>query len=234
MNTLKSIAEEIAHDMGMPYNHTMIEKLKQKIVSARAMILKRSANKRSIPDFFYQGICDELECKPIIECCHVSERASKHLPKALRTKQEIPKPLRISYNPFNQVSPIDITGTYATAFANFQYVEPQRIEFLASGKFFNAVTYYTYINDRVIILNYPNNSLKFIYIKGLFEDPSKLKAINDCKSGKPCFDDDEEEFPIPSDLIYDMKSVIYKELNIQRPFDDEEITIDANNKNNPQ
>jgi hypothetical protein len=75
-------------------------------------------------------------------------------------------------------------------------VEPHMVEYLPYDKYTKQQKKAYMIEDYLYIYN--GDGLKFINVRGVFEDPEEV-ALFDC-DGSDCYDDDSE-FPIPMDMV---------------------------------
>ena len=72
------------------------------------------------------------------------------------------------------------------------------VKFLSYDKY-TKKNYKAYmIEDYLYIYN--ADGLKYINVRGVFENPNEVEKFKDC-SGSDCYDDDNGEFPIPMDML---------------------------------
>ena len=196
MATLNGIAENIAYAMGEQFNDTFKQSIKDSIIDYRAMLIRQDLdnNPLSYTDYL-QSFCIELELVNKSECSLMILRE-----QILRSKQKIPKPLRIKNNGrinFKFVGAIDRSTilTFATA---------QELKYLGYLSFQEGVIYYTIQNGYLFILN--NLKLCKLLIEEIIADP---RTIDDCEY--PTTFPDDIDFPIPEDMIVKIKELIKRQ-----------------------
>ena len=110
-----------------------------------------------------------------------------------RTKAIIPKTVR--YNFEEAITYVgDITGRGTIPFIN-----NNMIQFLGYDKYTNDKMKAYMINDYIYIHN--ANRLKWINVRGVFQNPEELSNYTDCISGAACYDDSASDYPIPYDMV---------------------------------
>lgn len=215
MTTLNILSESIAHILGDQFNIVLRENIKNSIVDLRAKFIRQDLDRNflSYTDYL-QPICLELEeidrsyCPDFPTGCTI-----------LRSKQKIAKPLRSKQNgriSFNFVGSIDkkITFTFATL---------QELDILYTLPYQDDVIYYTYQDNRIFVLN--NLKQCKIIVEEIVADP---REIEDCSN--PSIFKDNRKFPLPEDMIDDIKRAIIqlfrkpvqdgKEINIEKDVKD--------------
>jgi len=209
MATLNGIAENIAYALGEQFNDTLRQSIKDSIVDYRAMLIRQDLdnNPLSYTDYL-QSFCIELETVNKSECDGLQVKES-----ILKSKQKIPKPLRIKNNGrinFKFVGSVDrsISLTFATGY------ELQYLEYLA---FQDNVIYYTIINGYLYVLN--NLKLCKLLIEEVVADP---RNIDDCDF--PTVFPDDIDFPIPEDMLVKIKELIKRQYSTP-VTDGEEVEI---------
>ena len=214
MATLNSIAENIAFSLGQQFNETLKQSIKDSVIDYRALLIRQDLdnNPLSYTDYL-QSFCIELEEVDKSECPGLALNCS-----VLRSKEIIPKPLRIKYNGrinFKYVGSIDRskTLTFATG---------QELKYVLGLPFQESVIYYTMVNGKLIVLN--NLNLCKLLIEEVIADP---RLIQDCDH--PDTFPDDIEFPIPEDFLVKVKQFIKQEYN-QQITDGAEITIEPNGR----
>lgn len=214
MATLNSIAENIAFSLGEQFNDTLMESIKDSIIDYRALLIRQDLenNPLSYTDYL-QSFCIELEEVDKSECPLI--KTNKNV---LRSKQAIPKPLRLKYNGrinFKFVGSVDrsISLTFATA---------HELQYVIDLPFQQNVIYYTMTNGKLIVLN--NLKLCKLLIEEVIADPRK---IDDCDYPETFKDD--IEFPIPEDFLPKIKQFIRKDYP-QYITDGAEINIEPDGR----
>lgn len=196
MATLNSIAENIAFSLGQQFNDTLMESIKDSVIDYRAMLIRQDLenNPLSYTDYL-QSFCMELEQVSKVDCFHTNYGGN-----VLRTKEEVPKPLRLKYNGrvnFKFVGSVD----RSTAFT---FETGQALKYVVDLPFQDEVIYYTIVNRKLIILN--NLKLCKVLIEEVIADP---RNINDCE--QPDVFADDIEFPIPDDFLPKIKQFIKRD-----------------------
>lgn len=174
----------LSDTVGQPFNVPLQEKLKVIISYKRANYLQQSLEKH--PDqrkFFQQTFTTDLERIPAGDCDipHVTC-------DLLRTKCEIPTPLRSSTTLFDYIGTPDWMHAYGEIKPEFQFL-------LKFNRFTAANPKWAFINKKIYIFGKLN--LRKLSVRGIFSDPY---AVNQCCSTGNCFTDDMP-FPMPADLL---------------------------------
>jgi hypothetical protein len=129
--------------------------------------------------------CIELQKVDASKCCNLPVDCAVY-----RSKVKIPRTVRFSFK--DAITHVgDVTGL-----ATIPMVEPHMVEYLPYDKYTKQQKKAYMIEDYLYIYN--GDGLKFINVRGVFEDPEEV-ALFDC-DGSDCYDDDSE-FPIPMDMV---------------------------------
>lgn len=112
----------------------------------------------------------------------------------LRSVKEIPRALELhNKQAFTYIGPLDQTSK------PFKVIDFSAIPYSGNGKFNKTFMYAFIMNDRVYIIGNCNNiafqGLKYINVKGVFENPEEASKFNK-PDGTPCYSDDEN-YPLP-------------------------------------
>lgn len=210
--TLEQLTQSIALQWGVNDDYASLERIKLRIISARATVIQRRYDQTKI---FPQSVIMTLKCQDIIkvsadECDCYSECGF-----IWRSKNKISKPLIVkddSY--FNFVG--DIKGI--VSYSNLRPEEVQDIEY---RKFSSKQKYYTY-NNEYLYFPQPLAGFTARYVP---ENPLDLLGVGSCSG--VCIEDGE--------LIIEnsMEDAIIRLMDRDRPISNEdntkEINIDANN-----
>jgi len=214
MATLNSISENIAFALGEQFNETLKQSIKDSIINYRALLIRQDLerNPLSYTDYL-QSFCIELETVNKSECPQLSIKE-----EYLKSKQKIPKPLRIKNNGrsnFKFVGSVDrsISLTFETGHG---------MGYMPYLEFQNSTIYYTIINEYLYVLN--NLKLCKLLIEEIIADP---RNIDDCDS--PSIFPDDIEFPIPEDMLVKLKQLIKKEYP-QYIKDGQEVEINKDDR----
>lgn len=144
----------------------------------------------------------------------------------LRTKEIIPRALELhSKLAFTYVGPLNQIEK------GFKVVDINNVPYVGNGKFNKTFMYAFIMNDRIYIIGNCNNpafkGLKYINIKGVFENPEDAAKFNR-PDGTACYSDDEE-YPISLYLwAYCKKEILATDLR-QFYVPIEDISNNANN-----
>lgn len=173
-----------------------LDEVKFEVINARAQFIRNELNKnRTVDPSIVQSLgCMELEISDTSACCTVPTGCS-----ILRTKLEVPKTIELHHT-----TGIEYVGPIGVAQAEFSYITEDQARYSGNGKY-NKKHIYAFLNtdNKVYIfskdLTY-TKYLKYINIKGIFEDPRDVSVFNDCSTGDTCFSDDSR-FPMSSYMI---------------------------------
>lgn len=168
--------------------HISLDQIKFNIKHYRAMLIRRDyARNGKITRHLEQDLgCLEIEEVNPSKCCDLPVECS-----VSRTKKKIPRTVR-----FNFKEAITYVGD-VTGLTRIPIVESSVISYLPFDKH-TADKYKAYmIEDYMYIYN--AKGLKFINVRGIFEDPTDLKNFQ-CENGT-CWDDNSD-FPMPADMIH--------------------------------
>jgi len=189
--TLNEIAYNILNSVrgGRPNQseHISIDQIKFNIKHYRAVFIRRDfARNGIITRHLEQDLgCLELEEVNPSKCCNLPVDCS-----VSRTKRKIPKTVRFNFK--DAITHVgDVTGL-----TRIPIVESSMISYLPFDKY-TSDKYKAYmIEDYMYIYN--AKGLKFINLRGIFENPEDLKHFN-CESGS-CWDENSN-FPMPMDMV---------------------------------
>ena len=147
----------------------------------RSLFIRNEYNrKRELDPNIQQTInCMPLELVDSHNCCvDIPTKC-----KILRTKYQIPNTIELHHTKtISSVGPVDITKK------RFSLINYSRVPYVGNGRTtYNSV--YTFLYDNYIYVfsrNFNIQTLKYITIRGIFEDPTELAKLNNCE-GKPCW-----------------------------------------------
>tara|TARA_R100000908_G_C3752176_1_gene146686 strand:- start:629 stop:1342 length:714 start_codon:yes stop_codon:yes gene_type:complete len=183
--------------------HISLDQLKFNIKHYRAMFIRRDYAKHG---FNSRHIEQDLGCLELIKvdatkCCNLPETGCD----VYRTVKKIPKTVR--YNFTEALSHIgDITGV-----GTIPFVPSNTVQWLPYDKYTKGKYKAYMIKDYLYIYN--ADGLKYINVRGVFEDPSDLAEF-DCGPSS-CYDDSATDFPMPMDMIERVNSgLLSKELSL--------------------
>ncbi len=153
----------------------------------RAMLIRR--------DFARNGIItrhleQDLGCLELIKvdaskCCNLPTECAVY-----RTVKKIPRTVRFNFR--DSITYVgDVSGT-----GSIPIVESNAVQWLPYDKYTKNKMKAYMIEDYIYIYN--ADGLKFINVRGVFEDPEDVAKF-DC-DGSDCYDDNMD-FPIPMDML---------------------------------
>ena len=168
-------------------DHISTSQIKFNVKYYRAMLIRR--------DFARNGVItrhleQDLGCLELIKvdaskCCNLPTECAVY-----RTVRKIPKTVRFNFkDALTYVGDISGTGT-------IPIVESNTVQWLPYDKYTKNKMKAYMIEDYLYVYN--ADGLKFINVRGIFEDPEDLSKY-DC-DGDDCYDDDSD-FPIPMDML---------------------------------
>ena len=189
--TLNEIAYNILNLVrgGRSSNNDYIstDQIKFNIKYYRAMLIRRDfARNGMITRHLEQDLgCLELIKVDASKCCNLPTECAVY-----RTVRKIPKTVRFNFkDAVTYVGDISGTGT-------IPIVESNTVQWLPYDKYTKNKMKAYMIEDYLYIYN--ADGLKFINVRGIFEDPEDLARF-DC-DGSDCYDDNSD-FPIPMDML---------------------------------
>lgn len=183
----------------------------------RSQYLKKDLRKpgRYVDESIKQDLgCLKLELIDPADCCDISTDCT-----ILRTVKDIPDPIELYDAPL-----ITSVGPVNKIKSRFSFVSYHRAIFSGNGDFNKDSIFAFYLNDKLYIKSNPDNMeaklLEYINARGVFQDPSKIKDFEDCKTGNKCFDDDSK-YPINSWMIPMVKEAVIQDTlrTLQTPVD---------------
>lgn len=168
-------------------DHISLSQIKFNVKYYRAMLIRRDFTRNGIiTRHLEQDLgCLELQKVDASKCCNLPVDCAVY-----RTKKKIPRTVRFSFK--DAITHVgDVTGL-----STIPMVEPHMVEFLPYDKYTKSQKKAYMIEDYLYVYN--ADGLKFVNVRGVFEDPEEV-ALFDC-DGSDCYDDDSE-FPIPMDMV---------------------------------
>jgi len=168
-------------------DHISTSQIKFNVKYYRAMLIRR--------DFARNGIItrhleQDLGCLELIKvdaskCCDLPVDCAVY-----RTVKKVPRTVRFNFSDaITHVGDVSGTGT-------IPIVDSNAVQWLPYDKYTKNKMKAYMIEDYIYIYN--ADGLKFINVRGIFEDPEDV-AMFDC-DGSDCYSDDSE-FPIPMDML---------------------------------
>ena len=165
-----------------------LDQIKFNIKHYRAMFIRRDFARNG---FTSRHIEQDLGCLELVKvdptkCCSLPSTCSVY-----RTVETLPKTVRHNFK--ESITHVgDITGT-----GTIPMVHSNVVKWLPHDKY-TKKNYKSYmIGDYLYIYN--ADGLKYINVRGVFENPKEVEKFKDC-SGTDCYNDDID-FPIPMDML---------------------------------
>lgn len=181
----------------------------------RSLWLRNEYNKnRSIDPNVQQTLaCVELELVDPNTCCITVPNQCK----VLRTKLTIPNTIEFNFTKgITSIGPVDITKP------RYSFIDYTRVPYIGEGRT-TTKSIYAFLYDNyiwIISKDFTVKSLKYITIRGIFEDPTELGAFTDC-ANQACWSP-REKYPINQWMWAYIKPYIIQQLLQKQtiPLDD--------------
>jgi len=196
----------------------------------RSLWIRNEYNKnRSVDPYVQQELaCIELELVDPIQCCIPVSTGCK----LLRSKKKIPNTIEFNYTKgITSVGPADITKP------RFSLIDYARVPFVGEGRTTrNAVYAFLYGGYMYVTTKSPEyNMLRFITLRGIFENPTALGEFINCNTNAACWKP-SDPYPLNQWMWVYMKDIILRQL-IQKgafPYDDSNNADDQRVEPNTQ
>jgi hypothetical protein len=160
---------------------------------------------RSIDSYVLQNInCAELELVNPIDCCIDVPSGCK----VLRTKKKIPNTIEFFYT-----KGIVTIGSADILKPRISLIDYSRVPYVGHGRT-TGKTVYAFLYDQYIYLISKDISytlMKYITIRGIFEDPTSLADFTSCTNGQACWSPNDP-YPLNQWMWEYMKSYIIQQL----------------------
>ena len=207
MASLAMIVSELAHSLKQPNNKALRENLKLLVVQTRNECIRRS--------FENHGYVDkELTQRFKVNLVDVNdgdiqlpEDFSGDITKIKRTKQQVPRPVRLINNlPFDRVSTVGFKTN-----REIPFIKETTARFRGDVPGLCGMPCYDYINEFLYIFPADNKTINFnkIVIESAFEHPNYISINNGTIEGWDAMMD-ENEYLISEDMYGQIKDIIYK------------------------
>jgi hypothetical protein len=190
----------------------------------RSLWLRNEYDKnRSIDPYVLQNInCAELELVNPIDCCIDVPSGCK----VLRTKKKIPNTIEFFYT-----KGIVTIGSADILKPRISLIDYSRVPYVGHGRT-TGKTVYAFLYDQYIYLISRDLSytfMKYITIRGIFEDPTSLSDFTNCTNGQACWSP-SEPYPLNQWMWEYMKPYIVQQLMQKKAnqYDNSNDTDDQN------
>lgn len=223
MASIAMLVSEIAHSLKQPNNKALRENIKSAIIHIRSEIIRHSYEQHGYVD---KGITQRyrVQLQDVvdgdIDLSNVDSDIVNNLDYIKRTKQKVPRPIRLTNNlPFDRVSSVGWKTN-----REFPYIKETSARFRSLVPGLKGMPCYDYINGFIYI--FPQScepfNLQQIIIESAFEHPTQIELANKEVNGMDVLMD-ENEWLLPEDMIGQIKDIIYKRENFQTPRETNEI-----------
>lgn len=205
-------------------------KFKYWIHNQRALWLRNELNKnRTIDDNIIQDLgCVEVERVDASTCCGITTDCY-----VIRTKQEIPVTIeRYNEATITRIGPVNYLVKNKTINRTFNLIPYSRAIWANNSKYTKGAIYAFLLNNKIHLISGKSEDLlglKYINIRGVFENPEDVAKFTTCDGSIPCYSDDTK-YPINRWMLGYLKDAIIKaDLSIlmKQPYD---TTNDASPK----
>lgn len=218
MASLNQITDNILGDLGKPFDYVLSQRIKFAIKMYRSLYIRNDFEKNGglNADTFVQRFTIPLIKVTGIDACGMDSLDCA----VLRTQTKIPKPVRRKTN-----SPFRFVGS-ANGKESFSKYSITDLQYLQEERFSFTQKIYDYVNDYIFILTTSN--LDFITVEDIFDEPDKVLEL--CINSDKCFSDDDDDFPIPMDMIARItEGILNGKIRLPKP-DDLKVDINADEK----
>lgn len=206
MASLKSVTQQCADNINMPFDNMLLARLEDTVISCRAILIRREFDRtRQFPSYaMYECIMPLVkeDCIP----CTGDLVSIDRMPRLIAVK--------------NSGSPFSFVGT-DTRKDSISYISPEEIGLFEHNPTSKNLARYTYMNKKTYFWKIGN--VRTVIHRGPFADPRELEQYN-CDEGT-CFDSDGNDF-IEDHLVPLIKEMVYKEIAI-KSVDDHNIQVNG-------
>ena len=212
MSSLNQIVYDIAESINEANNHNLKERLKLQFKEIVATLIRRDVERNGASVLYSTSITlalSKVDAKDDI--CEPGDC------RILKSTTSIIKPVRLKKS-----TPFIFVGT--TTGTEFIYTRWNDFKEMRYLKYIGNEIYYTVRNGYMYIYN--NIRIKNVEVEAIYSDMDLLPI---CSSSQSCYSDDDE-FPVPSDLIWAAKQEIIKGIRVKK--DDEQIRINNEQERN--
>ncbi len=204
-----TLAHKIADNIGRTNDNMLIERLKSDIISYRATIIRRE---HTATGSYAPQLIMDITVPVISVDANTCGAPSGCI--VLRTKQKIPKPVRVKREGNNFL----YVGS-ANRRRAFSWIKPEEVTYLKHTRFSSKYPRYTYLNEYIYLFFTDTNKVNIRFVPA---DPFALEKLKNCDNNTcfvPVFIDEDMESSI--------KSFIYQELGlVQKVSEETEVKTD--------
>ena len=206
MASLNQLSSQVATNIGRPFDVPLKKRIADLFKNVRAKYLRQSIQKYGVDEVYIQKYVVPTTTVDIADSCAVSIGCDVR-----RTTNKIANPIRYTNDaPFLLVA--SPSGKLIITFS--QLFEVQLGE---DDPYFGVIPRYSYVNNYIYLYN---TNISNILVQAAYESPELIipSATGDTctlTATGICYTDDME-FPIPMDLIHDIKLEVYRELGFNK------------------
>jgi hypothetical protein len=169
-----------------------IRMIKAAMDAARAMLIRRDAERNGLDQTYLQSFITTLETVDPLDSCVVSLDCNY----IKKVTIDIPAPINAKQGEsFTYVGPPRAKYP-GISIAPYVLLDPLQADYAQTVKHQPIINYYHYINNSIYI--YGNINLKYLQIEAVFANPSQV--VDTCINSIECITDDEE-YPLRGDLV---------------------------------
>lgn len=220
MASISMLVSEIAHAIGRPNNRALREDIRLLVIQTRNECIRRSYENHGYIDKFLTqrfkvSLTDVYDGE-----IELPEDIDVDVTKVKRTKQKVPRPVRLTNNlPFDRVSSVGFKTNKV-----YPYIKETTARFRQAVPGLCGMVCYDYINEYIYLFPTCNKPIEVgsIVIESAFEHPNEIHLINKDVNEDDIFMD-ENEWLLSEDMIGQIKDIMYKRDLLDQYKENDEI-----------
>lgn len=210
MASINQLISEIAHSVQQADSVPVRRAIKLGIIHARNELIRKSYGNHNYTD---KGLQQRFRLSLIdVPDGDQADTPAFSLPIIKRTSNKVPRPVRLTNNlPFHSVRTAGVKHPVEIAF-----VKEAAAQYYKHLPGMQCCITYDYQNEYIYINTINNgllNSIKYITIESVFEQPQLILTETSDKKVDIDSIDDNDEFLLPEDMISSVKDIILKSWN---------------------
>jgi hypothetical protein len=210
MASINQLISEIAHSVQQADSVPVRRAIKLGIIHARNELIRKSYGNHNYTD---KGLQQRFRLSLIdVPDGDQANTPAFSLPIIKRTSNKVPRPVRLTNNlPFHSVRTAGVMHPVEIAF-----VKEAAAQYYKHLPGMQCCITYDYQNEYIYINTINNgllNSIKYITIESVFEQPQLILTETSDKKVDIDSIDDNDEFLLPEDMISSVKDIILKSWN---------------------
>lgn len=210
MASINQLISEIAHSVQQADSVPVRRAIKLGIIHARNELIRKSYGNHNYTD---KGLQQRFRLSLIdVPDGDQANTPAFSLPIIKRTSNKVPRPVRLTNNlPFHSVRTAGVKHPVEIAF-----VKEAAAQYYKHLPGMQCCITYDYQNEYIYINTINNgllNSIKYITIESVFEQPQLILTETSDKKVDIDSIDDNDEFLLPEDMISSVKDIILKSWN---------------------